>query len=78
MNKMTVRKIVTSDDEYTISKKLELNETISHLLTIGRECNNAQITDTKVNKIILHHEVETKKWLNSAQFKKVRYFSLEY
>ncbi len=45
MNKMTVRNIVTSDDEYTVSKKLELNNTINHLLTIGRECNNAQITE---------------------------------
>ena len=47
MNKMTVRRILTSDDQYTVSKKLELNETISHLLTIGRECNNAQIADSK-------------------------------
>jgi Ca2+-transporting ATPase len=47
MNKMTVRHIITSDDEYTVSKKLELSESLSHLLTIGRECNNAQITDSK-------------------------------
>ena len=47
MNKMTVRHILTSDDEYTVTKKLELNESLSHLLTIGRECNNAQITDLK-------------------------------
>jgi len=48
MNKMTVRKIVTSDDEYVGSKKLELNETLTHLLTIGRECNNAQIADSQL------------------------------
>jgi len=47
MNKMTVRHIVTSDDEYTVTKKLELTESLSHLLTIGRECNNAQIADSK-------------------------------
>ncbi len=43
MNKMTVRKILTVDDEFTVTDDLLLNDALKELLSIGRECNNAQI-----------------------------------
>ncbi|MFX0123184.1 MAG: calcium-translocating P-type ATPase, PMCA-type [Candidatus Hodarchaeota archaeon] len=46
-NKMTVRKILTVDEEYNITKKTSLNETINLILTIGMECNNAQLAESK-------------------------------
>jgi Ca2+-transporting ATPase len=44
-NKMTVRKILTVDEEYTITKKTSLNDAICLILTIGLECNNAQLAE---------------------------------
>lgn len=42
-NKMTVRKILTVDDEYSLSSKIPMNEAINQILTIGAACNNAQL-----------------------------------
>jgi len=44
---MTVRKILTADEEYSITKNTFLNETINLIITIGLECNNAQIAESK-------------------------------
>ena len=46
-NKMTVRKILTVYEEYSITKKTRLNDTLSLILTIGLECNNAQLAESK-------------------------------
>ncbi|UCG03950.1 MAG: calcium-translocating P-type ATPase, PMCA-type [Candidatus Heimdallarchaeota archaeon] len=46
-NKMTVRKILTVDEEYRITKKIPLNNVICLILTIGLECNNAQLAESK-------------------------------
>ncbi|MHA1975591.1 MAG: calcium-translocating P-type ATPase, PMCA-type [Candidatus Hodarchaeales archaeon] len=50
MNKMTVRKILTVEDEFDVTKKLELNQAMKEILVIGRECNNAQISEGKSEK----------------------------
>ena len=47
MNKMTVRKILTVDEEFDVTKKLKLNDARKEILRIGRECNNAQISEEK-------------------------------
>ncbi|MFX1517470.1 MAG: cation-translocating P-type ATPase, partial [Promethearchaeota archaeon] len=47
MNKMTVRKILTADEEYNITKKTPLNNTLNLILNIGMECNNAQLAESK-------------------------------
>ncbi|MFX1506193.1 MAG: calcium-translocating P-type ATPase, PMCA-type [Promethearchaeota archaeon] len=47
MNKMAVRKILTADEEYRITKKTSLNDVICLILTIGLECNNAQLAESK-------------------------------
>ncbi|MFX1282698.1 MAG: calcium-translocating P-type ATPase, PMCA-type [Promethearchaeota archaeon] len=46
-NKMTVRKILTVDDEYNASKNTPMNDVLSLILTIGSECNNAQLADSE-------------------------------
>ncbi len=46
-NKMTVRKILTVDDEFVIFRNTPMNDTIRHILTIGLECNNAQLAQSK-------------------------------
>ncbi|MFW9904629.1 MAG: cation-translocating P-type ATPase, partial [Candidatus Thorarchaeota archaeon] len=46
-NKMTVRKILTADEEYNITKKTSLNDIICLILTIGLECNNAHLAEPK-------------------------------
>lgn len=43
MNKMTVRRIISPDKEYKITKTLTLDDELHRILTIGKECNNAQI-----------------------------------
>ncbi|WP_455463404.1 calcium-translocating P-type ATPase, PMCA-type [Candidatus Hodarchaeum mangrovi] len=43
-NKMTVRRILTTVGQYTISDDLEINENISKILTVGMVCNNAQLS----------------------------------
>ncbi len=47
MNKMTVRKILTVDDEFDVAEKLELNNALNDILLIGKECNNAQISEVQ-------------------------------
>ena len=47
MNKMTVRRILTNDGEYKVSKKLEITNPLMQILSIGRECNNAQLADVQ-------------------------------
>ncbi|MHA2244444.1 MAG: calcium-translocating P-type ATPase, PMCA-type [Candidatus Hodarchaeales archaeon] len=49
-NKMTVRKILTVDEEYVIFRNTPLNDTIKQILTIGLECNNAQLAQSKRGK----------------------------
>ncbi len=51
MNKMTVRRILTADNEFKVTKKLELTDSLSQILTIGRECNNALLADTQSSSI---------------------------
>lgn len=46
-NKMTVRKILTVDEEYSVTKNKSLNNTISLILMIGLECNNAQLAESE-------------------------------
>lgn len=46
-NKMTVRKILTVDEEYSITKDTSMNNTIRQILTIGLVCNNAQLAQNK-------------------------------
>ena len=46
-NKMTVRKILTVDEEFVIFRNTPMNDTIRHILTIGLECNNAQLAQSK-------------------------------
>ena len=48
-NKMTVRKILTTTVQYTISDNLEINENISKILTVGMICNNAQLSSKGSN-----------------------------
>ncbi len=52
MNKMTVRKILTVDAEFDVTKKLKLNSAVNELLVIGRECNNAQIGEKRTEKAV--------------------------
>ncbi|PWI48002.1 calcium-translocating P-type ATPase, PMCA-type [Candidatus Heimdallarchaeota archaeon B3_Heim] len=52
MNKMTVRKILTVDAEFDVTKKLKLNSAVNELLVIGRECNNAQIGEQRTEKAV--------------------------
>jgi len=49
-NKMTVRKILTTSGQYTVSDDLEINENISKILTVGMVCNNAQLSSKEQNK----------------------------
>lgn len=42
-NLMTARRILTVDAEYNVSDSLVLNDSIQKILTIGVECNNAQL-----------------------------------
>ncbi len=45
MNKMTVRRILTVDDEFKVTKGLKLKNAMRDILLIGRECNNAQVSE---------------------------------
>ncbi|MHA2173404.1 MAG: calcium-translocating P-type ATPase, SERCA-type [Candidatus Hodarchaeales archaeon] len=56
MNKMTVRRVISPDNEYKITKSLSVDEHLHKILLIGKECNNAQITinngeNRRVNEI---------------------------
>ena len=46
-NKMTVRKILTVDEEFEIFKNTTMNETFKQIITIGLECNNAQLAQVR-------------------------------
>ncbi|MFX1420686.1 MAG: calcium-translocating P-type ATPase, PMCA-type [Promethearchaeota archaeon] len=46
-NKMTVRKILAVDEEYHLTKNIPINDTINLIITIGEECNNAQLSESK-------------------------------
>lgn len=44
-NKMTARRILTVDDEFSVNMDLSTDEATRKILTIGLECNNAQLID---------------------------------
>ncbi|MFW9780104.1 MAG: calcium-translocating P-type ATPase, PMCA-type [Candidatus Heimdallarchaeota archaeon] len=44
-NEMTARRILTVEDEYDISDSLVLDDSIKKILSIGVECNNAQLAN---------------------------------
>ena len=50
-NKMTVRRILTADEEFRVTKKLNLTKPLLQILTIGRECNNAQLADSQAKSM---------------------------
>ncbi len=44
-NEMTVKRILTTEDEYPVDETMIINDAIEWILTIGLECNNAQLAD---------------------------------
>ncbi len=44
-NKMTARKILTTDNEFSIDQNPSLDESMRLIVTIGLECNNAQLAN---------------------------------
>jgi Ca2+-transporting ATPase len=46
-NKMTVRKVLTVDKEFSVDQNSSLDESMRLIVTIGLECNNAQLANPK-------------------------------
>ncbi|MHA1214417.1 MAG: calcium-translocating P-type ATPase, PMCA-type [Candidatus Hodarchaeales archaeon] len=51
-NKMTVRKIITTDSDFILSDDLELDYSLKTIINIGLACNNAQIASESDNKAV--------------------------
>ncbi|MHA1971952.1 MAG: calcium-translocating P-type ATPase, PMCA-type [Candidatus Hodarchaeales archaeon] len=51
-NKMTVRKILTTDSDFMLSDNLELDFSLKTIINIGLACNNAQIASEGDKKAI--------------------------
>lgn len=44
-NEMTAKRILTTEDEYPVDENIIIDEAIEMILTVGLECNNAQLAD---------------------------------